>query len=208
VRFPAYRVVHVLLHFIHIMAIELLDISCQCPREYPSHHLKSLGDYGRRYMMPTYSAHPLAPSLGLDTGPISLSLPSGPSKSKGHGIVFLVFADSVSDTWIVSLPQIRVATYEAQYCYAFPRVLFLPMNQFSLLVPALVVIFSSLALGISTGTTRTMDTPLTCNKSLNKSTTNVNSKPHIVQKRANDKVQAAYFSNWYVMDCPSLRSIY
>jgi hypothetical protein len=52
------------------------------------------------------------------------------------------------------------------------------MKQFSLAVPALVVIFSSLILGISTGVTRTMDTPL------------------------NDKVQAAYFSNWYVMDCP------
>ena len=29
-----------------------------------------------------------------------------------------------------------------------------------------------------------------------------NAKPHVVQKRANGKVQAAYFSIWYILCCP------
>jgi hypothetical protein len=73
------------------------------------------------------------------------------------------------------------------------------MKQFSLLITALVAVFASSNLGISAGATRTMDAPHTDAKPLNESTTNVSVKPHVIQKRANGKVQAAYFSNWYVM---------
>jgi hypothetical protein len=81
------------------------------------------------------------------------------------------------------------------------------MKQFLLFIPALVIVFASLNPGISSGATRAVDTPLTHTKSLNKSTTNPNAKPRVFQKRAGDKVQAAYFSNWYVTYCPEgLRS--
>jgi hypothetical protein len=73
------------------------------------------------------------------------------------------------------------------------------MKQISFLIPALVAVFASLNLGTSAGATGATDTPHTDVKPLNESPTNVNVKPHLVQKRANDKVQAAYFSNWYVM---------
>jgi len=76
------------------------------------------------------------------------------------------------------------------------------MKQFSPLITALVAVFASLNLGISAGATGAMDMPHTVAKPLNESTTNVRVKPHVIQKRANGKVQAAYFSNWYVMYHP------
>jgi hypothetical protein len=79
----------------------------------------------------------------------------------------------------------------------FPRVHFLPMKQFSLLMTALVAVFASFN-GTSAGATGAMDTPHTDAKPLNESTTNLSVKPHVIQQHANGNVQAAYFSNWYV----------
>jgi hypothetical protein len=55
-QFTAYRVGHVPLHFVHIVVISHLSISC--PRGYPSRHMKISGDYTRDDMPP----RPLTPS--------------------------------------------------------------------------------------------------------------------------------------------------
>lgn len=91
----------------------------------------------------------------------------------------------------------------------FPLRTFLPMKQSLLLIHAFFVVSASLSLGVSALANQVADRPLNHTESLNESTTNANAKPHVIQKRANNKVQAAYFTNWYVMCCPeSLRSSY
>ena len=80
------------------------------------------------------------------------------------------------------------------------------MKQSSHLIRAFVVLSVSLAFGISTGVTQAKDTPFAHTKSLNKSRTNANTTSYVAQERAFGKVQAAYFSNWYVMCYPEFLS--
>jgi len=76
------------------------------------------------------------------------------------------------------------------------------MKQSSHLIRAFVVLLVSLALGISARVTQAKDTPPAYTQSPNKSRTNANTMSHVAQERAFGKVQAAYFSNRYVMCCP------
>lgn len=62
------------------------------------------------------------------------------------------------------------------------------------LICSFFVASASLALDVSA---RVMDEPFA---HMQKSAPNA--KPHVVQKRANGKVQAAYFSIWYILCCP------
>ena len=120
------------------------------------------------------------------------------SRFKGY-ISLSCLAGSGEGTWIVSLLQIRAAMEDTQRYRAFPCVRFLPMKQGSHLIRAFVVLSVSLVLGTSAGVPQATDRPLAYTKSLNKSRINANAASHVVQKRAFGKVQAAYFSNWYVM---------
>jgi hypothetical protein len=70
------------------------------------------------------------------------------------------------------------------------------MKYSPLLICAFVVVSASLALDVSAGVMQVMDGPETLQKSA------ASAKPHVVQKRANGKVQVAYFSNWYILCCP------
>ena len=80
------------------------------------------------------------------------------------------------------------------------------MKQNPLLIGAFVLVSTSLlALGVSARVIHDVDGPFAYTESPPKSVSNA--KPHVVQKRAFGKVQAAYFSNWCVLCClESLRS--
>jgi hypothetical protein len=71
------------------------------------------------------------------------------------------------------------------------------MKQNPLFVCAFVLITGSLALDVSAMVMQDIDEPLAYTETPLKSV--FNAKPHVIQKRANGKVQAAYFSNWYVL---------
>lgn len=73
------------------------------------------------------------------------------------------------------------------------------MKQSPLLICAFVLLTTSLALVVPVGMTQDIEGPVTYTEPLQKSVTNA--KPHVVQRRANGKVQAAYFSNWYFSCC-------
>jgi len=66
------------------------------------------------------------------------------------------------------------------------------MKQNPLFICAFVIVSTSLALDVPAG-------PFTYTETSLESVSNA--KPHVVQKRANGKVQAAYFSNWCVLCC-------
>jgi hypothetical protein len=74
------------------------------------------------------------------------------------------------------------------------------MKQNPLLVYIFVVVSASLALGISAAVAQ--GNPPIYPESPDKFATNVHVGRRAVQKRASGKVQAAYFSNWYVLRCP------
>jgi hypothetical protein len=74
------------------------------------------------------------------------------------------------------------------------------MKQNPFLVYTFVVVSASLTLGISAAVAR--GNPPFYPESSNKFATNVHVERRAVQKRASGKVQAAYFSNWYVLCCP------
>ena len=79
------------------------------------------------------------------------------------------------------------------------------MKQNSLLIGAFVLVSTSLALDVSARVIHDVDGPFAYTEFPPKSVSTA--KPHVVQKRAFDKVQAAYFSNWCVLCClESLRS--
>jgi hypothetical protein len=61
------------------------------------------------------------------------------------------------------------------------------------------VLFTSLALEVPARVMQDIDGPFAYTETWLKSVSNA--KPHVVQKRANGKVQAAYFSNWCVLCC-------
>jgi hypothetical protein len=73
------------------------------------------------------------------------------------------------------------------------------MKQNPLFICAYVLVSTSLALDVSTRVMQDIDAPFAYTETPLKSVSN--SKPHVVQKRANGKVQAAYFSNWCVLCC-------
>ena len=81
-----------------------------------------------------------------------------------------------------------------------PYVLLLAMKHSPLLVCAFFVLSASLALDVSAGVVQIIDGSLAYTETLQKFA--ANARPHVVQKRANGKVQAAYFSNWYILCCP------
>ena len=68
------------------------------------------------------------------------------------------------------------------------------MKQNPLLFGALVVISTTLTLGVSARAVPDIDGPFAYTETALKSVSNTT--PHVIQKRANGKVQAAYFSNW------------
>jgi hypothetical protein len=95
-------------------------------------------------------------------------------------------------TWVVHLRQIRVAVQDRQHCCALLYVLLWVMKHSPLLICSFFVASASLALDVSArvGPFAHMQNSAP------------NAKPHVVQKRANGKVQVAYFSNWYMLCCP------
>ena len=104
-------------------------------------------------------------------------------------------------TWTVLLLQIRIAVQDSQHSYwLFPYDLW-AMKQNLLFICAFVLVSTSLALDVSESVTVTQDIdgPFAYTETPPKSVSNP--KPHVVQKRANGKVQAAYFSNWCVLCC-------
>jgi hypothetical protein len=67
--------------------------------------------------------------------------------------------------------------------------------------PLLICAFVAVsALDVSARVMRVMDGPFAHTETLQKFA--ANAKPHVVQKRANGKVQVAYFSNWYILCFP------
>lgn len=71
------------------------------------------------------------------------------------------------------------------------------MKQNPLLIGSFVVVSTALALGISARAVPDIDGPFAYTETALKSVSNTT--PHVVQKRDNGKVQAAYFSNWCVL---------
>jgi len=71
------------------------------------------------------------------------------------------------------------------------------MKQNPIFICAFVLVSTSLALDLSARVTQDIDGPFAYTETPPTSVSNA--KPHVVQKRANGKVQAAYFSNWYVL---------
>jgi hypothetical protein len=71
------------------------------------------------------------------------------------------------------------------------------MKQNPLFICAFVLVSTSLALDVSARVMQDIDEPFAYTETPPKSVSNP--KPHVVQKRANGKVQAAYFSNWCVL---------
>jgi hypothetical protein len=73
------------------------------------------------------------------------------------------------------------------------------MKQNPLFICAFVLVSTSLALDVSARVMQDIDGPFAYTETSSESVSNT--KPHVVQKRANGKVQAAYFSNWCVLCC-------
>jgi len=73
------------------------------------------------------------------------------------------------------------------------------MKQNLLFICAFVLASSSLAHDVSARVIQDVDGPFAYTETLPKSVSNA--KPHVIQKRSNGKVQAAYFSNWCVLCC-------
>ena len=89
--------------------------------------------------------------------------------------------------------QIRIALQDRQQQYrALPYELLWVMKLSSLLIRTFLVASASLSPDVSA--VQVVDGPFSHTETLHKSAASV--KPHVVQKRANGKVQAAYFSNW------------
>jgi len=80
VLFTVHHVVHMLRHFVQIMAISHLGISC--PRGYPSHHIELPEDYGRVDMLPTPTRCLLIQRCTRDTKNAMGCLPSCPADSR------------------------------------------------------------------------------------------------------------------------------
>ena len=100
-------------------------------------------------------------------------------------------------TWVVLLLQIRIAVQNSQQSYLpFPMYLW-SMKQNPLFICAFVLVSTSLALDVPAKVVQDIDVPFAYTETWLKSVSNA--KPHVIQKRANGKVQAAYFSNWYVL---------
>ncbi|KAI0275863.1 glycoside hydrolase superfamily [Russula aff. rugulosa BPL654] len=68
------------------------------------------------------------------------------------------------------------------------------MKQNPLFICAFVLVSTSLALDVPAKVAQDIDGPFAYTETWFKSVSNA--KPHVIQKRANGKVQAAYFSNW------------
>jgi hypothetical protein len=73
------------------------------------------------------------------------------------------------------------------------------MKQSPLFICAFVLVSTSLALDVSAKVMQDIDGPFAYTETPLKSV--FNAKPNVIQKRANGKVQAAYFSNWCVLCC-------
>jgi hypothetical protein len=74
------------------------------------------------------------------------------------------------------------------------------MKRNPLFICAFVLVSTSLTLHVSARVMQDIDRgPFAYTETPLKSVSNA--KPHVAQKRANGKVQAAYFSNWCVMSC-------
>lgn len=86
----------------------------------------------------------------------------------------------------------RVAEQTARISWLFPYELFWAMKFSPLLICTLLVVSISPALDVSA--VQVTGEPFSYTETLHKSA--ANAKPHDVQKRANGKVQAGYFSNW------------
>lgn len=71
------------------------------------------------------------------------------------------------------------------------------MKQNPLFICAFVLVSTSLALDVPAKVVQDIDVPFAYTETWLKSVSNA--KPHVIQKRANGKVQAAYFSNWCVL---------
>ena len=71
------------------------------------------------------------------------------------------------------------------------------MKHTPLFICAFVLASTSLALDVSARVMQDVDGSFAYTETLLKSVSNA--KPHVVQKRGNGKVQAAYFSNWCVL---------
>lgn len=79
-----------------------------------------------------------------------------------------------------------------QQSRAFPYEILWAMKFSPLLICTFLVASVSPALDVSA--VQVMDEPFSYTETLHKSA--AYAKPHVVQKRANGKVQAGYFSNW------------
>ncbi len=71
------------------------------------------------------------------------------------------------------------------------------MKQNPLLICAFIFVSASVALDVHARVMQGFDGPFAYTETLQE--TVAKTKPHVVQKRTNGKVQAAYFSNWYVL---------
>jgi hypothetical protein len=97
----------------------------------------------------------------------------------------------------VLLLQIRIAMQNSQHSYRpFPMYLW-AMKQNPLFICAFVLVSTSLALDVSARVKQDIDGPFAYTETPPKSVSNA--RPHVVRKRTNGKVQAAYFSNWCVL---------
>lgn len=111
------------------------------------------------------------------------------SRFEGHYVVFFTsFAVEGAHEWLRL--QIRIALQDRQQQYrALPYELLWAMKLSPLLICPFLV--ASVSLSPYVSAVQVVGGPF---ETLHKSSANV--KPHVVQKRANGKVQAAYFSNW------------
>lgn len=73
------------------------------------------------------------------------------------------------------------------------------MKQSPFFIGAFVLVSTSLALDVSARVMQDVDGPFAYAETPLESASNA--KPHVIQKRADGKVQAAYFSNWCVLCC-------
>lgn len=76
------------------------------------------------------------------------------------------------------------------------------MKKNLLFICAFVLVSTSLALAVSARVMQNIDGSFAYTETSLKSVSDA--KPHVAQKRANGKVQAAYFSNWCALCCLAL----
>lgn len=73
------------------------------------------------------------------------------------------------------------------------------MKQNPLFICAFALVSTSLVLDVSATVMQDINGPFAHTETSLNSVSNA--KPHVLQERANGKVQAAYFSNWCVLCC-------